>query len=572
MDAYAFARGAEIGLPPLDLEGRPHRTATIDRPLDFLAVTDHAEFLGEVEVCSTPGLPGYDSFQCRVFRDFTVLGWNTLQAGWGSPPSLVRHLDLCGPGGEGCVGPATDAWSEVRSAAEEAQDPTPFCGFSAFAGYEWSGSPLNRNLHRNVVFRDDRVPGVPTSYFEEPHPEGLWDALERTCTGAGTGCDVITIPHNSNVSSGWMFAEAARASGSFDAAYAERRARFEPLIEVFQAKGDSECHPLGSPTDELCGFEKLPFPGIGGFGEGTPPPTTFVRNALGRGLGFDARLGANPFRYGLIGSTDNHVSTPGHVVEATYPGHAYPHPSSLPGPDPVAEPPSALVDRIVFNPGGLAVLWAEENSRASLFDAMVRREAYATSGPRMVLRFFGGSGLPADLCDDPELVRIGYEGGVPMGGELDAGSLDGASPTFVVSAVRDPGTATAPGGRLQRIQIVKGRLDASGEAHEEVHEVAGDPANGASVDLETCTPVGPGFDALCATWRDPDFDPGERAFWYARVIENPSCRWSTYQCRAAGVDCDDPASVPPGFEECCEDLVPPTIQERAWSSPIWYGP
>jgi hypothetical protein len=233
--------------------------------------------------------------------------------------------------------------------------------------------------------------------------------------------------------------------------------------------------------------------------------------------------------------------------------------------------PKGLPDAWDFNPGGLAVLWAEENSRDALFAALRRKEVYGTSGPRHVVRFFAGFGYGDDLCANTDLAARGYAGGVPMGGDLPAPPA-GAAPRFVVSALRDPGTEAQPGTRLQRLQIIKGWLGRDGQTHERVYDVAGEPANSATVDLASCQPSGPGADALCAVWTDPSFDPAERAVWYARVIENPTCRWTTRACNAGGVRCDAPATVGEGFEACCDAAVPKTVQERSWTSPIWFSP
>jgi len=227
-----------------------------------------------------------------------------------------------------------------------------------------------------------------------------------------------------------------------------------------------------------------------------------------------------------------------------------------------------LPDRIDFNPGGLAAVWAEENSRDALFEAMQRRETFGTSGPRIVARFFGGWEYPETLCEAGDVAGPGYAGGVPMGGDLPAAPATDAAPRFIVSGLADPGSFDRAGTKLQRLQVVKGWIE-DGEPREAVYDVAGDPANGASVDPLTCNPVGPGTRQLCAVWRDPDFDPKTPAVYYARVVENPSCRWNAYACLAAQVDCDDPAE---GLEPCCDPEVPTTIQERAWTSPIWYTP
>jgi hypothetical protein len=559
------------------------RTVQLDRPLDFAAVTDHAEFFGEIDVCTDPSSPGYDSTTCRTYRagDSAVPDYGELTNLLFMPGQAPR---VCRQNPGLCESREQSVWGEIQDAAEEFQDRSADCSFSTFVGYEWTGSAGGTNLHRNVLFRGRSVQRVPVSYLEAPTPQGLWARLEATCLDTDTPCDLISIPHNGNLGGGRMFVPAAEDGTPYTREEAERRARLEPLVEIYQHKGSSECVPgLDDPLaseDELCGFEMF-HPnlctgapddpegctgvceggGIGFLGS-CVGPGDFVRGTLRTGLGEWARIGANPFELGFIGSTDTHVATAGLVREADWPGHAGEN-EDEPA-DQLRVPEGALVRGRTASPGGLAVIWAEENSREALFDAMRRRETYATSGPRIVVRFFGGWSYPADLCGRAEAVETGYADGVPMGGHLPARTGDGA-PTFFVSALRD-----AMGAPLQRVQIVKGWLE-GGETRERVYEVAGDPDDGATVDETTCTPSGDGFDALCETWTDPDFDPGVPAFYYARVIQDPTCRWSRYACNAQGLDCAAIDETHPLFS-CCDPEVEHTIQERAWTSPIWYLP
>ncbi len=567
-DAYRFARGEPLDIPPYDAAGTPLRTLRLERPLDFAAVTDHAELFGERTICTTPGLPGHGSPVCTIYRRWPRLAYYLMNGRASRDVALGRYR-FCGPEGAACLEAARTPWGDIQQAAEAAYDRTPECRFTTFVGYEWTAAPEAKNLHRNVLFRSAAVPELPASYFEATSPEALWRALRAGCLEAIPGCDVLTIPHNSNLSGGLMFQEVSEGGAPVDGAWARTRQAFEPLVEVMQHKGDSECIPGAGVADEQCGFEKLPYDSFGGKYVSSmrhaPEAVSFVRHALKRGLALGQRLGTNPFKYGLVASTDTHLGASGFVDERTFPGHG-----GAGAPSPSALPPG-LVDEADFNPGGLAVLWAEENSRDALFAAMRRREAYGTSGPRIVVRFFGGWEYPDGLCDEPDVAPGGYALGVPMGGDLPPRGMARA-PVFVVSALKDPGAGGAPGTPLQRIQIVKGWLAPDGAPHERVWNVAGDAGGGADVDLGTCTPRGPGAVQLCAVWRDPEFDPAVAAFWYARVLENPTCRWTQWSCNAHGVDCARPATVGEGLAPCCDPALPPTIQERAWTSPIWYAP
>jgi len=589
-DAYAFARGDSLRIQPYDESGRGMREVRIDRPLDFAAVTDHAEFMGEMRMCQTQGLPGYWHPVCMGHRYLPRL---TQLAFGGVGLSLKRRWGFCGDDDERCLAAARDTWSDVQEAAEQAYDRSADCAFTSFVGYEWTATVgRGRNLHHNVIFRNDVVPDYPLSWIESPSQVRLWDYLEKDCVDALPGCDGIAIAHNSNLSSGLIF-ETARLQTldippePVSAAEAARRARWTPLVELMQHKGSSECDnrlPVWA-EDEFCGFEKLPYDNFGtkntgGDGAGVlgwmkwafggeefrnvrpPGEKSYVRYALKQGLEQQFELGVNSFRYGLIASTDTHIAAPGLTMERNHPGHGGAGEGARD-----AVPP--LPDELEFNPGGLAVLYAEENSRDALFAAMRRREVYATSGTRPTVRFFGGWDYAADLCAAPDRVARGYAGGAPMGGDLGAAPA-GAAPRFLVSALADAGTDAYPGSPLQRVQMVKGWY-AGGEVHETVLDIAGGP-NAASVDLATCEQRGRGHQELCTVWQDPDFDPGAPAFYYARVLENPACRWSQHVCAAAGVRCEDPASVPPGLENCCAAGHVKTVQERAWTAPIWYTP
>ncbi len=574
-DAYRFAQGERVGIQPFDANGRPMRSIQLERPIDFAAVTDHAELLGETRICNTPGMTGYDSIVCRVYRAWPRVAffWTNTQAARG-----IRH-DFCGDDGSICREAARTPWQENREATEAAYDRSAACSFTTFHGYEWTGGAgLGNNFHRNVIFANDVVPDLPISYIETPDVVDLWGRLDRECRSADTGCDVLVIPHNSNVSDGRMFRTRTEDDMAIGETEVERRHAFERLVEIMQHKGDSECAIGLGTQDELCGFEKLPSGSLGGmvlpFTAVPPVARSFVRNIMKEGLRIESRLGTNPFAFGVIASTDTHLGAPGLITESSsYPGHGG---AGKPAGDTVER---GFPDHLAYNAGGLAGVWAEENSRQALFDAMQRKETFGTSGPRIQVRLFAGWDYAAEMCEGETFAKQGYAGGVPMGGTLPPPSdLDDPSvtptsraPGFAVSAMRDPGTVLSPGTPLQRIQIVKGWFE-DGRLKERVYDVAGDPRNGAGVDLDTCRTWGSGFDSLCSVWRDPDFDAREPSFYYARVVENPTCRWSQQLCIANHIRCQDPASVTPGFEPCCDENHVRTIQERAWTSPIWYTP
>ena len=414
---------------------------------------------------------------------------------------------------------------------------------------------------------------------------------------------MLTIPHNTNLSEGIYF-EYEMANGEpFTPQYAERRRAMEPVIEIYQHKGASECFPGDMSSDELCGFEIIPFSNLATTNQNriTPPdPKGFLRHAYGEGMKLEESLGTNPFGYGITAATDTHISAPGFIAEDDFKGHG-----GAGQPNRFLPAPAGFPDQEYLSPGGLTGVWAEENARGAIFRAFRNKEVFGTSGPRIVARLFGGWDYPSSICDDENLAVQGYAGGVPMGGTL--GAQPGTeAPMFVVSTKQDP-----MGAPLQRVQIVKGWLDGD-EYQVRVYEVAGNPDNGASVNLDTCVPSGSGASDLCQLWQDPDFDPSERAYYYARVIENPTCRWSTLQCSQADYDCNDwdynscqaleatgqssylcdccdpsaglhvdwcesvdctnPEDLPEDEARCCVARVQPVIQERAWTSPIWYQP
>lgn len=576
-DAYRFALGERVGIQPHDANGMPLRFTQLARPLDFAAVTDHAEFFGETEICTNPIYLEYNSPECQFYRrdpDNAFIVFNAQLSGVGTPTAdggkTVNRFAYCGPGGATCLAAARTPWQDVQAAAESFYDRSPDCRFTSFVAYEWTGSPASNSLHRNVVFKTEKVPMLPISFFDAAAPQFLWKGLAEQCKTA-EGCDYLTIAHNSNLAGGTYFQTTDDSGAPYDRAFAEARQRNEPMAEIYQHKGQSEClNTMGAGmTDEACGFELLPYNSLvgdrfGGVGTAPPVERDFLREALKEGLLKEQQLGANPFKYGFIGSSDTHIATPGNVAETPFPGHGGN------GAGARTELPKGLTEAIEYSPGGLAVLWAEENTRESLWAALKRKEAYGTSGTRPIVRFFGGFNLPTDLCQQG-LARRGYALGVPMGGDLGAAPA-GAKLRFAVSALRDPGAAGDRSQPLQQLQIIKGWVDANGAKQERVLTVAGDPNNGATVNLSDCSTNGAGFASLCTVWEDASFNPNEAAFYYARVLENPSCRWSTLQCNAGGVDCARPETVTEGFEDCCNADYPKTIQERAWTSPIWYRP
>ncbi len=602
-DAYRYAKGEPIVLP--DEDGKQTIKAQIQRPLDFTSVTDHSEFLGQINICTEdPFKLGYWWPHCVMTRSSSF--WTQLLAaswwvglGVANEDAAKEYSFACTL--SDCEAGTTEFWTNIQRAAEEHYDRSERCSFTTFVGYEYTDAPAHNNLHRNVIFRNNRVTQFPISTYDtgsKNFPE-LWVRLRAECIDGDDGCDVLAIPHNPNLSGGLMFPDPMNEQEAAD------RLFFEPLIELTQHKAASECRfdrlaGRGLYTeDELCDFEQAKSDNLSMLGtvEGVVrteraravPLDEFgrrnmARNVLKDGMALERQTGTNPFKFGFIGSTDTHSATPGGAEEDNYKGHLGRRDAGR----------RNVQDHFFDNPGGLAVVWAEENSRDSIFEGMRRREAYATSGTRPNVRLFAGWDYAPDLCNAPDLVSTAYAEGVPMGSDMKATPADpGATPTLLVTAMKDPGPPHREGTDLQRIQIIKGWIDADGATHERVFEVAGDPDNGADVDPDTCAPRGDGFASLCRVWRDPEFDRNARAFYYARILENPTCRWSTLQCQAAGVnpfasDCEQQASTATAaahelgaagdvYGSCCldpatEPFYSPVIQERAWTSPIWYSP
>ncbi len=596
--ALRYAQGEPITLP--DEDGEPNVIAQLQRPLDFASITDHAEFLGQIDVCTQDSSKlGYWWPHCVMTRS-SHFWTQMLAAGWWASIGVTGNS-----GGKSfactlsdCDAAGANAWNILQETAEAAYDRSSRCSFTSFVGYEYTDAPNAFNMHRNVIFRNEHVTEMPISTYEtgsNNFPK-LWELLREQCIDGGNGCDVLAIPHNPNLSGGLMFRDPKTEREATD------RVFFEPVVELTQHKGSSECRydrsvGRGLDTqDELCDFEQVVADNLSMLGsvhgevmtdQAAPVPLdqfgrrNMVRNALKDGLVLGRESGTNPFVMGFIGSTDSHSATPGAAEEDNYVGHLGRRDSGY----------RNVQDHFFSNPGGHAVVWAQENSRDAIFEGMRRKETYATSGTRPVVRVFGGPDLDTDLCSASDMIEKGYQQGVPMGGQI-LGSEDAAPPRFLVSALKDTGAEGHPGTDLQRVQIIKGWADPAGKVLEQVIDVAGG-VNNAGVDPETCAPTGQGAANLCTVWEDPAFDPAAEAFYYVRVLENPTCRWSTLQCQAAGVnplsdECEAQAEVQTAlaqdrgaegdvYGKCCidpkdEPFYSPVFQERAWTSPIWYTP
>ncbi|MEQ9519402.1 MAG: DUF3604 domain-containing protein [Parvibaculum sp.] len=567
--AYRYAKGLPVLNP-----GTGARVQ-IETPLDFLVVADHAVYLGVMRYVVEQGIPTDDlGLQDRVRAWFAqrwlrgVVADDEGMAAFASflPEPMSVEEAAAQPPRTGGI-PAADAmsrtaWQETIAITDRHNEPGTF---TSFIGWEWSSIPAGANMHRVVFTPNNAEVGgqfQPFSTADSNYPEDLWAWLDAT--SKETGAQFVAIPHNSNISKGYMFSETTLRGEPFTAESARIRTEWEPVAEITQFKGDSETHPSLSPEDPFADFETYSH-----YIQQDAPvyavhPGDYVREALKTGLKIEARIGVNPFQLGVIGSTDSHTGLAsaeednfwGKFPRDTTPGGKTAGWRTGPGGGPNGWSMSA---------SGLAAVWAEENTRESIFAAFKRREVYGTTGPRIAVRFFGGWDYEAGAADAADLATIGYAGGVPMGGDLTA-SVDGEAPKFLVRATKDP-----KGGNLDRLQIIKGWLDDSGEAQERVYDVAwsGDrvtgadgqlPAVGDTVDITTGEYENTiGAPELSALWQDPDFDASQSAFYYVRVLQIPTPRHSLYDALALGID-------------PVETAHPLTIQERAYSSAIWYKP
>lgn len=576
-DAYRFAEGEAIE-HPAGFEVK------LRAPLDFYAVTDHAQFLGGVAAAADEStefskLPhAQDLHNLNVRENRTADGLvERVRAFRGFVPQTRAGLTDGSIDVEMVNNVAKNAWADIIRAAQAHYRPG---SFTTFVAYEYTTSSDDRgNLHRNVIFRDaDKLPAMPFSRLHSQNPEGLWNWMDGL---RAQGIEALAIPHNSNGSNGQMFKMVDWAGDPLDDDYAAQRIRNEPLVEVTQIKGTSETHPMLSDNDEWADFELMPYR----VGTSLPsqPSGSYAREALLNGLTLQDRGITNAYQFGLVGASDNHTGA-APVEEDSYFGKVgiLDSRADLRGSVPltpevaelVADAGRLRVEEVdgqsyatggyeTWSASGLTGVWAEENTRDAIYRAFRRKETFATSGPRMKVRLFGGYEFEESMLTQADMLTSAYATGVSMGGELLA--QDGAVPAFIVWATRDPASAA-----LQRLQIVKG-WTVDGEHHEQVYDVACSdggvvdpsthrcPDNGATVDLSDCSiTTGVGAGELKTVWRDADFNPEHRAFYYARGLENPTCRWSTWDAVRAG--------VPPRPD------LKSTLQERVWSSPIWYVP
>jgi hypothetical protein len=526
-DAYKFAKGEVVSLPPY-IDGNGLRSAKLRKSLDFAAVTDHAELLGEVELCTNPDSNQYSSLECKAFRNFptiTYYRYNT-NASRGNPNAI------CGDNRLNCTQASITPWEKTIIAAE---DHNHACQFTTFVGYEWTGAKYSgNNFHRNIIFYGNNIPKQPTSFYEAPTKKELWSILNEQCS---ENCQFISIPHNSNLSNGQMFLREEDLS-------IDEQLVFEPVIEIFQHKGSSECHPV---SDTFCNFEQLPYKDFISktykdlSSSNDIPPLSFARETLLNGLAVKQQELGNPWKFGFIGSTDTHYAMPGYVDEENFQGHGGAGKSFR------NSIPKGLPDDAEFNPGGLAVVWAKQNDRKHIFEALQNREVYGTSGPKFILRFFGSENFEENMCENPEIFTDSYRKGVPMGGTLHSPK----NISFLIAASADQSMDNQ---FIERVQIIKGYIE-DGNEKTNIFDIFTNES--VTLDRSSCRIAGQGVKDMCMVWQDNTFEASQDAFYYVRVLANESCRWTHELCIKNPELCSDANSLPQG------------INERAWSSPIW---
>ena len=554
-DAFRFARGEEV-------TSTGGLRAKLSRPLDFLVISDHAEMYGlmpqllsgDPEVLSTAaGQRWYTQLTSGDHDTIFATAMEIVGSLSGDEPPIKNQRAV------------RNAWQAYTALADRYNDPGTF---TAMIGFEWTAIG-GYNLHRNVLFRGDASVAdqtLPFSQYDSKNPEDLWTYMAEF--EARTGSDVLAIPHNGNLSNGRMFTVESFDGQPLTAELAARRIQYEPLIEITQIKGDGESHPFLSPADEFAGYEIWDKSNLNGTEAKTPDMLKYeyAREALKTGLKLESELGVNPYKFGFVGSTDSHTSLSTAEEDNFFGKHSGVEPEPHRWEHVVIESPDPAFTIHGWQQAasGLAVVWATENTREAIFDAMQRKETYATTGTRMTVRFFGGWDFTAEDAASRLPAAAGYEKGVPMGADLPP-APEGKAPSFLVAALKD-----AYSGNLDRIQIVKGWLDANGATQEKVYDVAWSddrqpgadgkvPPVGNTVDVARATWTNTiGDPELITVWTDPEFDPAQEAFYYAKVIEIPTPRWTAYEALRFGVKMTDD--------------VPMTTQERAYTSPIWYSP
>ena len=542
-DSYRFAKGETV-----HISGKEHK---ISRPLDFAAVTDHAEYIGESYSAIIPGAPGYDSKDLQDLRNADTF---EKQMAWYGKFSINQRNPSGPVHPDYFAGPETvqSAWKMHQKAAADHYEPGKFTTLMA---YEWSSVVKGGNLHRNIIFRDMNVPLQPYSAIESTDETKLWDWMAEQ---EKNGSTLFAIPHNSNAGKGLMFTTKYPDGRPIDKEYVDIRNKYERTIEIMQVKGNSEVISQFWMNDEMSGFENAS--SLKNYSGRTPMKQNYVRWGLIEGLKYEKEFGINPFKLGITGGTDNHNGAMSDVAENNFIG-AHGPADNTPEKRQTDEVPAWLLAK-EENPGSITGVWATKNTRGAIYDGLYNREAFATSGPRIKVRFFAGEDINQNPKNMEKMVKDGYKNGVPMGGTI---SKNTKTPTFSVYAQKDP-----EGANLDRIQIIKGWVDASGNHQERIIEVVWSgkrklntkgklPAVGNTVNTKEATYTNKiGAATLLGSWTDPNFDASINALYYVRVIEIPTPRWSTYDAAKANL-------------ELLKD-VPVTIQERAWTSPVWYTP